>query len=132
MTLERDIQRAEGEGMVSSEVPIEPELKFFLEEVKNKFDEDENVWGLNEAASAVISQKNSGELKTIASAVRRNFLVKKDLSGKNLELFLQKDGALSFENHMRLLVGELEWERMEKTSALRVMKHDITFGGTPG
>jgi len=132
MTDEHDLIRSDWEGMAPSEPLIDVDLRSFLEEIRNKFKEDENMWGVREAACEVLKNKEEAAKIELLSVIRKNFAADENLSVDNLTSFLEKEGAEILRDYMRQFLGEAEWMEMQSEGGTRNMRHDQTFGGTPG
>jgi hypothetical protein len=139
MTNESDIHRAEWEGMTTDpKESMSEDLKGILTIIKEKFDSDETIWGVRDAVREIIGDMETNEEVTqddkdkFLRMINENFFPDKELSFDSLKDFFTNQGGDILRGHMRSFLGEKEWDDFEKEGGKRALRHDQTFGGTPG
>ncbi|HJY98486.1 MAG TPA: hypothetical protein VJ227_02105 [Patescibacteria group bacterium] len=107
---ERDIIRSEGEGMIRQENNFPPgvtqDVYGFVIQVLDKFHEGTHVIDLEHAAAGVLGQIEEG---------------------KRVEI-----GTEDLRSIIRDVVGQEEWEKLEREELYRALDHDAYKAGVSG
>jgi|GEM_PF-6003402 len=130
----KDLDRSQWEGMgtVSPRDLMSVGLKDFLGKIKAEFDSDKNMWGVRDAAKVIFEGMDEGQKNELLGVIKKEFAFKGELSVNEIPQFFEGEGGDILKDCLRSFLGEKEWDDFEKEGASRNLRHDQTFGGTPG
>ncbi len=121
MGTERDLQRADWEGMTSSDNVVTSEMSSFFVRVKAAFDSNHSYTDFADAASAVLLQMDSESISSLGIIFDRS-------NPKEFENGQAKHLLNIFKEH----IGEKKWIRFEMESAKRHLSEEMYHSSTPG